>query len=102
MTNEEVAIKITDHDNRIGSLQKRMDKAEERDELLTDLTTSVKTLAVNMEYMANEQIKQGERLERLEREPADAHKYYKKTIISSIATAVVGAIIGGLLTLIIH
>lgn len=102
VTQEDVAVKLQDHDNRIKSLQKRMDETEEKDKTLTELTTSVKTLAVNMEYMAKEQSKQGERLERLESEPANAHKYYKQTITSTIITAIVGAIVGGLLTLIIH
>ena len=79
-----------------------MDEAEEKEKALTELTTSVKTLAVNMEYMAKEQNKQGERLERLESEPANTHKYYKQIITSSIITTVIGAVIGGLLTLIIH
>ena len=58
--------------------------------------------AVNMEYMAKEQTKQGARLERLEKEPAESHKYFKRTILTSIITTFVGAVIGAVLALIIH
>ncbi len=102
MTNEEIAVALKDHENEIKSLKHRMNEQEEKDRTLTDLTTSVKTLALNMEYMAKEQTKQGERLERLEREPAESHKYYKQLIITSIVTAVIGAVVGALLTTIIH
>ena len=102
MTNEEIAVALKDHENEIKSLKHRMNEQEERDKTLTELTTSVKTLAVNMEYMAKEQTRQGERLERLEREPAESHKYFKRTIWTSIITAVVGIVVGALLALIIH
>lgn len=55
-----------------------------------------------MEYMAKEQTKQGARLERLEKEPAESHKYFKRTILTSIITTFVGAVIGAVLALIIH
>lgn len=102
MTNEEVAVALKDHENEIKSLKHRMIEQEEKDRTLIDLTTSVKTLAINMDYMAKEQTKQGERLERLEREPAESHKYFKRTIWTNIITTVVGAVIGAVLALIIH
>ena len=102
MTNEDIAVALKDHENEIKSLKHRMHDQEERDKTLTDLTTSVKTLAVNMEYMAKEQTRQGLRLERLEREPAESHKYFKRTIWTSVITTIVGAVIGAILTLITH
>lgn len=101
MTNEEVAVKLETHDQEIKSLKHRMKDIEERDKTLSELTTSVKTLAVNMEYMAKEQQNQGERLERLEREPYDNYKHYKQVLIGCIITTVVGTFLGALLTLII-
>ena len=102
MTDEEVAVILKDHENKIKSLTHRMDEQKAKDQILTDLTTSVKTLAVNMDYMAKEQTKQGDRLERLEREPAESHKYFKRTIMTSVITTVVGAVIGAVLTLVIR
>lgn len=93
MTDEAVAVTLKDHENEIKSLKHRMDEQEERDKTLTELTTSVKTLAVNMEYMAKEQTRQGERLERLEREPAEEHKNNKRAITNSFITATITAIV---------
>lgn len=97
VTAEEIAIKFTDHENEIKSLKHRMDKREKTDEILIELTTQIKTVSFNVEYIAKEQQKQGERLERLEHEPTDEYKYYKRQIISCIITAVIGAVIGAVL-----
>lgn len=94
MTNEDIAVALKDHENEIKSLKHRMNEQEERDKTLTDLTTSVKTLAVNMEYMAKEQTRQGARLERLEREPFEEQKNIKRTIINGFITAIISAIVG--------
>ena len=50
-----------------------------------------------MEYMAKEQQKQGERLERLEHEPTDEYKHYKRLIIGCIITTVIGTVLGAIL-----
>lgn len=79
-----------------------MDEQEGKDKTLTELTISVKTLATNMEYMAKEQQKQGERLERLEHEPADNYKHYKRLVIGCVLTTIMGALLGAILANIIH
>lgn len=101
MTNEEIAVRLENHEQEIKSLKHRMNDHDEKDKTLTELTTSVKTLAVNMEYMAKEQQKQGERLERLEHEPSENYKYYKRLIIGCVFTTIVGAILGAILAVII-
>lgn len=55
MTNEEIAVRLENHEQEIKSLKHRMDEQEGKDKTLTELTISVKTLATNMEYMAKEQ-----------------------------------------------
>ena len=94
MTDEAIAVRLENHEQEIKSLKHRMDEREEKDKTLSDLTTSVRTLAVNMEYMAKEQQKQGERLERLEHEPTDD---YKRLIIGCIITTVIGTVLGAIL-----
>lgn len=42
MTNEDIAIKLTDHENAIGSLKHRMKDVEDNQKALTDLTASVR------------------------------------------------------------
>lgn len=102
MTNEEVAVRLENHEQEIKSLKHRMKEQEERDKTLSELAISVKTLAVNMEYMAKEQKMQGERLERLEHEPADKYEHYKRLIIGCIVTTIVGGIIGAALAMVLR
>ena len=97
MTDEAIAVRLENHEQEIKSLKHRMDEREEKDKTLSELTTSVRTLAVNMEYMAKEQQKQGERLERLEHEPTDEYKHYKRLIIGCINTTVIGTVLGAIL-----
>lgn len=97
MTNEEIAVKLENHEQEIKSLKHRMNEREKTDETLVELTTSVKTLSLNMEYMLKEQQKQGEHLERLEHEPTDEYKHYKRLIIGCIITTVIGAVLGVIL-----
>lgn len=101
MTTEAIAVRLENHEQEIKSLKHRMTEQEEKDKNLTELTTSVRTLAVNMEYMAKEQQKQGERLERLEHEPTDEYKHYKRLIIGCIITTIIGAVVGALISNII-
>ena len=68
---------------------KRLDKIEETMFQISELTTSVKVMASNMENMAKEQEKQGERLEAIEQVPA---KNWDK-LIWAIGGAVLTAII---------
>lgn len=102
MTNEEIAVRLENHEQEIKSLKHRMNEREKTDETLVELTTSVKTLGLNMEYMLKEQQKQGERLERLEHEPTEEYKHYKRLIIGCIITTIIGAVIGAVLANIIH
>lgn len=102
MTNEDIAVRLENHEQEIKSLKHRMDEQEGKDKTLTELTISVKTLATNMEYMAKEQQKQGEHLERLEHEPADNYKHYKRLVIGCVLTTIIGALLGVILANIIH
>ena len=68
---------------------KRLDKIEETMFQIGELTTSVKVMASNMENMAKEQEKQGERLEAIEQVPA---KNWDK-LIWAIGGAVLTAIV---------
>jgi hypothetical protein len=102
VTPEQIAVQFENHEQEIKSLKHRMDEREKSDKTLIELTTSVKTLGVNMEYMVKEQQKQGERLERLEHEPLDNYKYYKRAVIGCIITGIIGAIIGAVLGMILR
>lgn len=90
MTNEEIVVKLTEHEQRIKSLQHRMDEQEEQSKVIQDLALSVKELALNMKNMMEEQKNQGGRL--LALESRDGKMWRKVT--GYIITAVVGIVIG--------
>ncbi len=82
---------------------KRMEDAEERNnarlKLLEDavkqntaLTISVEKLANSMENMANEQMKQGERLEALEGRDGEKWRNVASTVLSTIIGIIVGVV----------
>ena len=101
MTPEQVAVQFEHHEQEIKSLKHRMEKCEQQQTLLNKLVNSVDKLALNMEYMAKEQKEQGERLARLEHEPVDDFKHYKRLIVGCVITGIIGAVLGALLALII-
>lgn len=97
MTHEELAVKVEGHEHEIGSLKHRMTKCEEQQTILNKLVNSVDVLAVNMKHMAEEQKKQGEHIEKLEKEPAEDFKHYKRLVVGCVVTTIIGAVIGALL-----
>lgn len=101
MTSEEIAVQIEHHRNEIESLKHRMKGCEEQQNLLHKVVSTTEKLAINMEYMAKEQKEQGDRLKKIEQEPADNYKHYKRLIIGCIITGIIGALIGAVITLII-
>lgn len=76
---------------------KRISLLEESLQKTNALTVAVERMAVNMENMLKEQKKQGERLEKLEREPAENSRQIKMSVITTVIGAIVGAIMGALL-----
>ena len=101
MNEQEMELKLNDHDHEIGSLKHRMDSVEEKQDEIYELTTAVNKLAISVEFMAKEQKDQGKRLKTLENEPTETAKFYKRTIATAIITAVAGAVIGAVLALLI-
>lgn len=72
---------------------KRLDKLEDSIGQLSELTSCVKVLANNMENMAKEQVKQGERLEAIEEVPAKNWEKLVWAIGGAILTAIVAFIL---------
>lgn len=101
MNEQQIAFKLNDHDHEIKSLKHRVEEVEQKQSEIGELTQSVNKLVINMGYMFDKQKEQGERLKKLETEPADNAKYYKRTIISCIITTVIGGILGALIALLI-
>lgn len=92
MTNTEVEVAICDHQNEIGSLKHRMDKAESNIEQIHELITCVKLLAQKQEGIIHsiDDIKTDVRT--LKDEPAKKWNNATQTIISGVISAIVCAI----------
>ena len=103
VTTEEIAVKIEGHEHEIKSLKHRMDSQEEESKSIQQLVVSVERIALSTEHIMQEQVRQGQRLEKLENEPAETHKRIKTTamtaLITSIVSTVVGIAIGALLAM---
>lgn len=92
MTNEEIAVKLAEHNKEIGSLKHRASDLEEQNKTIQELAISVKELAINMRSMMQEQKDQGSRLDTLEREPAKQWNSAKKTLFTSLISTVGGGL----------
>jgi F0F1-type ATP synthase assembly protein I len=90
----EITKELTNHDENIKSLKRRMDKVEEQSKAINNLAMSVKELAINMNTMNEKQEEQGKRLAELEAKPARRWEQ----IVSLIITTIVGALLGYLLS----
>lgn len=101
MTDEEILIKITGNDNKIDNLENRVKNIEVEQKQIIGIIRSVDKLACNMDSMCEEQRKQGERLDSLEKTPLDDYKYYKRMLIGCIITGILGAILGSVLSFIL-
>ena len=64
---------------------------------ISELVSSVKVLAANMENMAKEQAKQGERLEEIEKKPAKRWDVVITGALSAIVGALMAAIMSGMI-----
>ena len=99
MTDTEVAVKFENHEPEIKSLKHRMSEQEEQGKSLTSLALSVQKMALSMESMIDEQKKQGERLSKLEAEPAERWSSMTRTIFNTMVGAGAGALAVGVIYL---
>ena len=96
MTDEEIAVELKGLQKDVRSLEKRMNEQEKQNDIIQNLVISVKELAINMRQMLDEQKEQGKRLDALEREPTETYNMIKKTVLTAIASGIVGIVIGNL------
>lgn len=80
-------------DDRMRDFDRRLSKVEELSDKLTDMAITMKGMLTTLENMQKEQSEQGERLRKIEEEPADAWKNLKWTIIACLASGLVGLVL---------
>lgn len=105
-TVETIEAKVVGLDKDIKSLEYRMTKVEEISTTVNSLATSIQVLATNMQQMAKEQQRLADiqqnaesRIRTLELEPADVMRNVKKTIIGCVVSAMGGAIVGAIISI---
>ena len=84
--------RVDDENNRQN---RRIDKLETMADQLSDMAASIKAMVVTMQSMQKEQERQGERLDDIEKKPADNWNQLIYTIIAMIATAAVTLLLKG-------
>lgn len=73
----------------------RIDKLEETVKEIQRLTIAVERMAVSMEAMTKEIASQGQRLDAIEKEPADKWKNAVWVVVSALIAAAIGALVRG-------
>ena len=99
MNEQEIAVKLEGHDHEIASLKYRMKDVEAETKAINDLTISVSKMAVSMENMLGELRSQGDRLQVLEKVPAETNKMIRQAIITTLGGGMIGAVLTKVLTL---
>lgn len=69
------------------SLDRRLSKVEELSDKLSDMAVTMQGMLVTLQNMQAEQKAQGERLEKIEQEPADKWNKVVSTVITVLVTA---------------
>lgn len=92
------------HEQKITAVEHRVSKLEDISNGLTELRIAIEKtngnvdrVVTTIEAMATKQKEHDERLEKIEREPADMWKTVTKQIIGLIISAIVGATLAGLI-----
>ena len=93
--------RLTEVEQRTKSNTKRIDKLEKVTDAIHEMSNTMVHL-VEQSKNTNENVQElKEKVDAIEKEPADNFKALKRTIWTSIITAVLGAILGALIGLII-
>lgn len=97
MEQEEIVVALTEHKKEIGSLKHRVNELEEGAKAIQDIVISINKIAVNVETLTEEMKKQGERLDKIEQEPANNWNTVKMATITTIIGIIIGAIATGMM-----
>ena len=80
-------------DDRMRDFDRRLSKVEEFGDKLQSMAISLQGMVVTLQQMQAEQREQGERLKKIEEEPADKWKKFTWTIFACVVTGIAGWIL---------
>lgn len=87
---------------RAKSNTHRIDELERENKTIYELAKAVEKIATNTENIQRELAQQGAKIEALEKIPAQRWNSLMKTLVTSIATTLLGGIVGAVLALVLH
>ena len=90
VTRHEYMERIGRSDDKMHSLDRRLSKVEELSDKLGEMAVTMQGMLVTLQNMQKEQTEQGERLKKIEEEPADNWRKFVWTAFACVVTGVVG------------
>ena len=99
---QELLLEHSDFKHNIEDLKVRLERCENQQEAMTNLTLSVDRLTTTVGIMVEEHKELKKDVKSIKEAPAKKYEQYKKVIISCIITAVVSAIAGAVISLLIQ
>lgn len=86
---------------RAKSNTHRIDSLEQDTKTIYELAKSVEKIAINTENMQRQLQEQGSKIEALEQLPAQKWNSMVKTLVTSVATTILGGVVGAVLALVL-
>ena len=80
-------------DDRMREFDRRLNKVEEFGEKLQSMAISLQGMVMTLQTMQKEQAEQGERLRKIEEEPADNWRKFTWTAFACIVTGIIGFVL---------
>lgn len=97
VTRHEYMERIGRSDDRMHELDRRVSRVEDLAKELNSMAISIKGILTTLENMQAEQKEQGDRLKKIEEEPADNWKKFMWTIFACAVTGVMTGVMGWIL-----
>lgn len=80
-------------DDRMREFDRRLSKVEEFGEKLQSMAISLQGMVMTLQTMQKEQAEQGERLRKIEEEPADNWHKFTWTAFACVVTGIIGFVL---------
>jgi hypothetical protein len=97
MTNEEMAVTLAAHENRIKVSENRIKDLEIEVKDIHKLTTSVEKLAISIDYQSEQLKEQSDKLDKLEKSKSNTLQYWFRLLAGAVCTGLIGYVLGVLL-----
>lgn len=99
MTNEDLIVKVTEHDSRLDSAEKRIDKLEAAQSEIKELTLLFKELSTTVKMLTSSMDGLNARMRTSELAPAEKYEKIKMIVITAFLTAVIGGAVAAVITI---